>query len=71
MDKEKNDGTTKTLQYKDYNETSDSIEVWEAPSLDFLDNLYCIYWYRYEKDYENPNDAFGSKHWKRIDKWFT
>ena len=30
------------------------------------DNKYCIYWYRYEKNYFNKNERFMEKGWRRL-----
>ena len=72
IDKEQTDGTFKNIITYNYNTSTDNlgyynkIDVWEKPTHSLFDNLYSIYWYRYEKDYEDSNDPFGEKDWKRI-----
>lgn len=43
----------------------DLTNEWEKTDYSITNNLYSIYWYRYEKDYEG--DSIGGKDWKRLD----
>ena len=43
----------------------DLTNEWEKTDYSITNNLYSIYWYRYEKDYEG--DSVGGKDWKRLD----
>lgn len=76
-DKEVSDGKEKIKKvtisgvttYEKY--STDKRTVWEPKDLSLFENLYCIYWYRYEKDYSDKNDPFGGENWKRITDWYS
>jgi hypothetical protein len=44
-------------------DTNYSFIEYVQPDLSNLDNRYCVYWYRYVKGYENPDERFMGKEW--------
>ena len=54
------------LSYKE--KTKKDYVIYGGKDLSAYNNKYCIYWYRYEKDYEPPDtEQFLPFGWKRID----
>ena len=49
------------------NKAKTSFVVYKPKDLSSYDNKYCIYWYRYEKDYKSPdNEQFLGDGWRRL-----
>jgi hypothetical protein len=53
------------MEYEDKAKTS--YKLYKSPDLTAYDNKYCIYWYRYEKDYTPPaTESFMPNNWRRL-----
>ena len=53
------------MDYKDRDK--ESYEIYQTPDLSAYDNKYCIYWYRWEKDYIAPsNEKIMPDGWRRL-----
>lgn len=49
------------------NKAKTSFKVYKAPDMTSYDNKYCIYWYRYEKDYKAPDtEQILGDGWRRL-----
>lgn len=47
--------------------TKESLKVYKEPDYSEYDNKYCIYWFRYEKDYETPEtEQILPSGWRRL-----
>lgn len=45
----------------------DDFDKYTAPDMSIYDNLYCVYWYKYQSGYIDEDDPFGGKDWQRIE----
>lgn len=54
------------LSYKDKTKKED-FPIYKEPDLSSYHNKYCIYWYRYEKDYKTPaSESLLPDGWRRL-----
>ena len=45
----------------------DDFDKYAASDMSIYDNLYCVYWYKYQSGYVDEDDPFGGRDWQRIE----
>ena len=45
----------------------EQFKKYTAPDMSIYDNLYCVYWYKYQSGYTDEDDPFGRRDWQRIE----